>query len=635
LGAKGFARIVAASIVVLTGVSAAHAASGPRVAVIVRPAFDPAQYANQGAVGLLVPGTGTTVTRRGALAALVRGKVRSALLGGVPSGPPLIQLAHSPGPVTIYVALPPPGKSHNVHRYPIAIVGGGYHGLLTSTSTRIGGIVSLADVAPTAVALAQGKSPPIRSRADADAAAHLRRLNARIHHVHDLRTWAMLILIFGTVLLLPMGGAAVLAPLASLSAALVLSAAGATNEALVLTVLAAATVLVPLPLARIAPWAIVGFLVAFLVVLAVWPEMNALAVIGPHPDGGGRYFGVTNMVETLLLAPALVAAAELGVFPVALLTLLIMAWSRAGADGGGLVVFVTAFVVLELRQRRVAFTPLRIAAAVAAAVGLMAALIGLDLLVGGSDHVTRAVRRGPGALFGDWGHRIHVSWAGATSTWYTALICAVFLCVLVGFALRRPRRPTVDAFLVGIAVSLLVNDTPADVLGFGALGCATLIAWERVRRPGAGPSSRLAAVRRSALLLLPLLGLAALAAGCGSGTTVSPTAQTVVGKLATVATAATGDPTAGKVVFTAQGCGGCHTFTAAGTSGTVGPDLNKLADYAKTANQGTEAEFVSKSITDPGAYVQSGYPNGVMPTSYTSLSPQQLADLTAFLTSSK
>ena len=262
----------------------------------------------------------------------------------------------------------------------------------------------------------------------------------------------------------------------------------------------------------------------------------------------------------------------------------------------------------------------------------MAALIGLDFLAGGSDHVTRAVRRGPWALGGDWGHRIHVSWAGATSTWYTALICAVFLCVLVAFALRRPRLPTVDAFLVGIAVSLLVNDTPADVLGFGALGCATLVAWERVRRPGAGHSSRLAAVRRPAMLLLPLLGVVALAAGCGGGTTVSPTAQTVVGKLP--GKAAAGNATAGKAVFEAQGCGGCHTYAAAGTKASVGPDLDKLAAYTAKAKQGSLADFVSKSITDPSAYLEPSF-SDVMPKTFSNLTPQQLADLVAFLTPAK
>ena len=131
-----------------------------------------------------------------------------------------------------------------------------------------------------------------------------------------------------------------------------LSAAGATNEARRARRARRGDGARAARAARaVAPWAIVGFLVAFLVVLAAWPETNSLAVIGPHPDGGGRYFGVTNMVETLLLAPALVAAAELGVLPVALLTLVLVGWSRAGADGGAVVVFAAAFAVLWLRLR--------------------------------------------------------------------------------------------------------------------------------------------------------------------------------------------------------------------------------------------------------------------------------------------
>jgi cytochrome c oxidase subunit 2 len=38
----------------------------------------------------------------------------------------------------------------------------------------------------------------------------------------------------------------------------------------------------------------------------------------------------------------------------------------------------------------------------------------------------------------------------------------------------------------------------------------------------------------------------------------------------------------GKQLFTANGCGGCHTLADAGANGTVGPNLNKNeADYAK------------------------------------------------------
>ena len=57
----------------------ASAQAGVRV---VAP-FDPAEYADRAAVGLLVPGAGPTVTRESALAALLRGKLEHGLLGGI------------------------------------------------------------------------------------------------------------------------------------------------------------------------------------------------------------------------------------------------------------------------------------------------------------------------------------------------------------------------------------------------------------------------------------------------------------------------------------------------------------------------------------------------------------------------
>jgi mono/diheme cytochrome c family protein len=90
--------------------------------------------------------------------------------------------------------------------------------------------------------------------------------------------------------------------------------------------------------------------------------------------------------------------------------------------------------------------------------------------------------------------------------------------------------------------------------------------------------------------------------------------------------AAQGDPAAGRQAFEAQGCGGCHTFSAAGTSGTVGPNLDE-------ALQGKDAEFVQQSIVDPNAEVASGFAPNVMPQDYgQQLSEEQVADLVAFLT---
>jgi cytochrome c551/c552 len=138
-------------------------------------------------------------------------------------------------------------------------------------------------------------------------------------------------------------------------------------------------------------------------------------------------------------------------------------------------------------------------------------------------------------------------------------------------------------------------------------------------------------VRRLAAIAL----LATFLVGCsstvpGGKKVTTPTPVTVVGPLPTLGPK--GNPARGKPLFVSNGCGACHMFTPAGTTGRVGPNLNHLAASAQQANQGTLAQFTRASIVDPGAYVAPGFPAGVMPTTYGStLSAQQLADLVAFL----
>jgi mono/diheme cytochrome c family protein len=129
---------------------------------------------------------------------------------------------------------------------------------------------------------------------------------------------------------------------------------------------------------------------------------------------------------------------------------------------------------------------------------------------------------------------------------------------------------------------------------------------------------------------------AGIAAGCGSQGVASPTPQTVVGKTPKPTNPGTkkGNPANGKTVFlSVGGCGSCHTFTPAGSSGKVGPDLDKLSDYAKKAGQPL-VDFTHNAITSPPpSYVPPGFPTNVMPTTFgQTLKPQQLADLVAFLT---
>ena len=136
-------------------------------------------------------------------------------------------------------------------------------------------------------------------------------------------------------------------------------------------------------------------------------------------------------------------------------------------------------------------------------------------------------------------------------------------------------------------------------------------------------------MRRLALLL----GVVFLLAGCGGEQTVSPTAEKVVGTVPTTTQAAApaGDAAAGAKLFTSQGCDGCHTFKPAGSNAKVGPDLDKLADYAKKANRGSLEQFTRESIENPSAYLEPGYKN-VMPNFGETLSAKQISDLVAYLT---
>ena len=100
-------------------------------------------------------------------------------------------------------------------------------------------------------------------------------------------------------------------------------------------------------------------------------------------------------------------------------------------------------------------------------------------------------------------------------------------------------------------------------------------------------------------------------------------------------------PAAGKAIFTGVGtCASCHTLAAAGTTGVIGPDLTtRLAsDCANPASQkirGTTLKAcIDKAITDPYAYLPTGYAKGIMPATFaTTLGPTKIEALVNFLAS--
>ena len=95
-------------------------------------------------------------------------------------------------------------------------------------------------------------------------------------------------------------------------------------------------------------------------------------------------------------------------------------------------------------------------------------------------------------------------------------------------------------------------------------------------------------------------------------TTVTQTTET------TGTTEAAGDPAAGREVFltVAQpSCSGCHTLSDAGTSGSIGPNLDAASpSYDKVVERVTDGQ-------------------GVMPSFAGSLSEQQIQDVAAYVSS--
>ncbi len=494
---RGTQAILAVALGALTLAPAAAPASH-RVAVMVASELSLDEAAQSGAIGLMVPGAGARVSRQSALASLVRGKVENALLGGKPSGKPKIRLGGPPGDITILLTLPPPGNHHNVVRYPIVINGPGYSGgILVSSHTRLRGLVSIADIAPTVQALERGKDPVIESRPSRDAARELRELDRRLDNVHGARQPAdrtLIALALGLAALARLrrsrllGRAALLSIPSLLVATMTASAVEIDQTVPTVTTVGGVALVLALGLAYLGRTsarlglALAGLLATYGIALATSPETISLAAIGPHPDGGGRFYGITNQVETLLLPGALACGALLGtrLLPaVALLSLLLVGWSKTGADGGGIVVFAAGFAVLALLLLRDRLTWRRVAVAAAAVIAACFALVGLDAATGGSSHVTRAVGGGPGKLLGDLGRRIHLSYAGVTDTGFKIVVFLASLATVAVAAVQQPRSAVLLAFAAALAVSLVVNDSAYDIARFGAVAAATVFVWNR------------------------------------------------------------------------------------------------------------------------------------------------------------
>ena len=207
---------------------------------------------------------------------------------------------------------------------------------------------------------------------------------------------------------------------------------------------------------------------AYLLVLGLDPEAVALSPFGPSQ--AGRFYGVSNLLETMLLVPAFLGPGLLG-RPGSrsrAIALVAVAGSRFGADGGGLLVLLGGIRdAAGPGAGRAPTAPRRIALAAIVVAGV--ALVGIDAAFGGSSHVTAGGRGRAGRRAGRLADRLELSCRTVSTAIGPAVRCPRLARRARVVATRRPRRPVTDALLVALLVSLVVNDTPGDVVGFGAV----------------------------------------------------------------------------------------------------------------------------------------------------------------------
>jgi mono/diheme cytochrome c family protein len=84
----------------------------------------------------------------------------------------------------------------------------------------------------------------------------------------------------------------------------------------------------------------------------------------------------------------------------------------------------------------------------------------------------------------------------------------------------------------------------------------------------------------------------------------------------------------GAALFDSEGCAGCHTLQAAGSSAEVGPNLD-----TELANE--DPQFIEESIVAPDAVIAKGFGEGIMPDSFgETMTSEQIQALVTYLVDS-
>jgi hypothetical protein len=451
-----------------------------------------AALSHRGAVGLLRPGFGPTTNRHRALAELVRGAEVNARLGGVPPGKPLIAVDKGTGAaiptcrMCIVLELPPRGApTANDKLYRIAVIGQNFHGLLTSPTTHIPGLVSIVDIVPTALG---HQASTLSWAAASNPLGRLAHLDRQIGANNRLK-FAVLFILAGLMLLLALFGlrAAATAVPAALLVNLLLGIGQVSNEVLLCAGISAGTALLALALARLcrgdngllALYA--GVVALYALVMVKRPEWQAINPFGPTQNS--RFWGIGNQVETLMLAPllagAVLARRRFGLLGFALFGifgLVVMTDNRIGSDGGGAIVLGVALAVLGARLFKLRLSGFLALLGSSALVVLW--VVSRGLAQSGPDHLRSAFSNHGAGLLASLASRVPLSYVPALHAWTLVApllaVCVATFAVVWRRAQSRATRDLLLALGVAIVTSLLVNDSAAYELagGIAVVGAA-------------------------------------------------------------------------------------------------------------------------------------------------------------------
>jgi hypothetical protein len=372
----------------------------------------------------------------------------------------------------IVVGLPPAPATANDRRYPIAVIGRGYHGLLVSSLTRVPGLVSIADVARTALLTPHA----LGTKRDGGPVATSYRLEGEIT-VSRSTTMAGSVLVLCLLVLIalfhPVGAPTALgaAVAVNLIEGWFPSGAAAPRVMLLGLCTLAGGLFGPIFFRKrlVLGGGLLALLAAYGASMLVRPWTLSLAPIGPELTS--RFFGVSNLLETWLLFPGLLGGAVLArrfgwsaLLAVGALTLATIAENALGSDGGGAIVVAVAFALLAVElagwRRRYAALALGVAGVV------VFALLNIDASLSTPDHLRGALSGGFHGLANVVANRVPLAYDRALEQWWLLVPGLAALAVGVA-AVRNARdrvgRAVVVALLGGLFASLLVNDSPGPV----------------------------------------------------------------------------------------------------------------------------------------------------------------------------